>query len=193
MRSVWGDGRVETKAIVRAQNEPPNPLPLTSSISASLRFPIEGLGHCNIVGRERGFAQCPHDVIAVRKTHFRLAGCFLIEDDGLRRRLVEDNQPYQRWACERPARGRAACPQAAAERLLARFPEISFGICYTQQRPRAVTMTSSKTVPSSSARPMEALKKRPGKKGTRPASCPNLVAHMPEVRPKWTIQAIGSQ
>ena len=68
--------------------------------------------------------------IAVRKTHFRLAGCFLIADHGLRRRLAEDSQPYQRRACERPARGRAACPQAAAERLHARFPEISFGKRY---------------------------------------------------------------
>jgi hypothetical protein len=61
---------------------------------------------------------------------FPLSGCFLLEDHGLRRRLVEDNQPYQRWACERPARGREACPQAAAECLHARFPEISFGKCY---------------------------------------------------------------
>ncbi len=87
--------------------------------------------------------------IAVRKTHFRLAGCFFLEDRGLpsslscvelrrtrRRRLVEDNQ---RWACERPARGRAACPQAAAERLHARFPEISFGKCY---KPSASTTPS---------------------------------------------------
>jgi hypothetical protein len=50
----------------------------------------------------------------------------LLEDLGLRSRLAEDSQPYLRWAYERPARGWAACPQAAAERLHARFPEIRF-------------------------------------------------------------------
>lgn len=68
-------------------------------------------------------------------------------------------------------------------------------LCLTdyQQRPKAVPMTSSKTVPSPSMRSMVTLKKWPGKKNTRPASCPNLVAHALELRSNWTIQAIGSQ
>jgi hypothetical protein len=81
--------------------------------------------------------------IAVRKTHFRLAGCFLIEDHVLRRRLVEDNQPYPRWICERPARGGAACPQAAAERFHTRFPEISFANRYLCMRQAGARRTIS--------------------------------------------------
>ena len=57
-----------------------------------------------------------------------------IEDLGLRRRLVEDNQPYLRWICERPARDGAACPQTASERLHARFPEISFANRYITEK-----------------------------------------------------------
>jgi len=60
------------------------------------------------------------------KTHFHLTGCLLLENHGLRRRLAEDSQPYQRWACERTVQGRAACPQAAAGRLLARFSKNPF-------------------------------------------------------------------
>ena len=85
---------------------------------------------CLSMGHRAFRHQWPCD-IAVRKTHFRLAGCFLIDDQGLRRRLAGDSQPYQHWACERPARGREACPQTAAERLHTRFPEISFGKRYT--------------------------------------------------------------
>jgi hypothetical protein len=46
-----------------------------------------------------------------------------------RRRRAEDCPPCQRWACERPARGRALGPPSAAERLHARFSEISFAKC----------------------------------------------------------------
>ncbi len=106
------------------------------SRARSARWPQNAPGARNLfrlglrsLGEEGSSPPKHQPLIAVRKTHFRLAGCFFLEDRGLRRRLVEDNQPYQRWACERPARGRAACPLAAAERFHARFPEISFGKC----------------------------------------------------------------
>ena len=84
---------------------------------------------------------------AVRKTHFRLAGCFWIDDHGLRRRLAEDSQPYQHWVCERPARGGTACPPAAVGRLHARFAEIRFGKRSMRASPRpshAIIPTSSR-------------------------------------------------
>ncbi len=53
------------------------------------------------------------------QTHFRLSGCFLIADHGLRRRLAEDSQPYLSWALACLQRGGEAGPPASAERLQA--------------------------------------------------------------------------
>jgi hypothetical protein len=74
-------------------------------------------------------------VIAVRKIHFRLAGCLWRESHGLRRRLAGDSQPHPRRAFAGPARGREACPQASAECRLACFPEIGFGKRYNHRKP----------------------------------------------------------
>ncbi|MBN8421903.1 MAG: hypothetical protein J0L73_23500, partial [Verrucomicrobia bacterium] len=45
----------------------------------------------------------------------------------------QENKPRrkQQLTFDRSPHSRAACPQAAAERLHARFPEISFGKCYS--------------------------------------------------------------
>ena len=72
----------------------------------------------------------------VGKTHFRLAGGFLLDNQGLRRRLAEDSQPYQRWACACPARGRALGPPSAVERGPMLFPEIRFGKRHIMSRQR---------------------------------------------------------
>lgn len=53
--------------------------------------------------------------MAFSKTDFCIAGCFLLEGLGLRRRLAEDSQPYLRWACVCRARGGAPSPSSTVE------------------------------------------------------------------------------